>query len=178
MTLLELTLALPLLLVALAMMSQLMIAGRATKRASAETWQASSAAADVLERMHNAEFRDLFALYNGDPFDDPGGPGTAPGQSFAVEGLLPVEGDSGGFVGEILLPITNVGTAVAPVFELREDLNLPDLGLPRDLTGDQLIDHQDHAADFTLFPVIVRLRWRGPYGPREYRVSTLLSEMR
>lgn len=178
MTLLELTLAMPLLLVALAMMSQMLIAGRATKRASAETWRASSAAADVLERMHNAEFRDLFALYNADPFDDPGGPGTAPGPDFAVQDLLPVEGDPDGFVGEVLLPITNLGSVVAPVLELRENLNLPALGLPRDLTGDQMIDDLDHAEDFTVLPVIVRLSWRGPYGPREYRVSTLLSEMR
>lgn len=177
-TLLELSIAIPLLLVAMAMMGQLLLAGRATRESNADNWRASSAAADTLERMHNAPFRELFALYNADPFDDPGGPGTAPGSGFAVDGFAVLEDDPDGLVGEVILPLLNVGSEVAPEWQVREDLDLPELGLPRDLSGDQLVDELDHSADHTFLPVLVRLRWQGAFGPREYRLTTILSELR
>ena len=178
MTLLELAVAMPVLLLALAMLSQIVLAGRATQRTGAEMWSASSGAGDTLEQMHNADFRDLFRLYNADPFDDPDGPGTAPGPNFAVAGLDPLESDPDGLVGEVILPFVNVGSEVAPEWQVLETADLPELGLPRDLTGDVILDSTDHSTDYAFLPCIVELRWQGRFGPREYRVVTLFSELR
>ena len=61
---------------------------------------------------------------------------------------------------------------------MREDLADAELGTPRDLNGDCLVDASDHAADYTLLPVVVRLRWQSHHGPREFRLYTALSELR
>jgi hypothetical protein len=49
------------------------------------------------------------------------------------------------------------------------------LGMPRDLTGDILIDNFDHAADYRILPVRVRVSWTGKSGPRSIELQTLLS---
>lgn len=174
MTLLEVVVAMPIVLVALGMLSQLLFSGTGLRQSGREDWTASAAAQDVVERMRNETFADLFALYNADPFDDPGGPGTAPGATFSVPGLTPIDGQ---LVGEVLLPIWNMGTEVVPDWQLREDQEDPDLGTPRDLSGDSVTDDVDHSGDYSLLPVFVRLRWRGASGPRELRLRTMLAEM-
>ena len=57
---------------------------------------------------------------------------------------------------------------------LREDLDRPELGLPRDLNGDGTIDSDDHRADFRILPVVLQLDWNGPSGPQSLRLTTLL----
>ncbi|MBL4771845.1 MAG: hypothetical protein JKY61_12070 [Planctomycetes bacterium] len=178
MTLIEVAVALPIVLVALGMFLQMLTAGLGIRTTSGETWAASCAGQDVLELMRNQAFSELFVAYNADPMDDPGGPGTAPGSSFSVPGLAVRRDDLDGFVGEVILPFWNAGTDLAPVWQVREDMVQEDLGLPRDLNADSIVDAFDHAGDFTILPVMVRLRWRSKWGPRVMTLSTVLSEVR
>ena len=178
MTLIEVAVALPVVVISLFMFLQMFVAGGGLRDSGRETWAAGGAAQDVLERMRNEEMVDVFRLYNADAFDDPGGPGTAPGPNFAVPGLLPLADDPDGMVGEILLPAVNTGSEVVPVWELREDVRNPNLGLPRDLNGDALLDDVDHAGDYTILPVLVRLRWQGAQGRREFRLHTVFTALR
>lgn len=57
---------------------------------------------------------------------------------------------------------------------LREDLDLPEFGLPRDLDGDGAIDGADKRAAFRLLPVVLELDWEGPSGPQHLSLSTVL----
>jgi hypothetical protein len=130
---------------------------------------ASHAARSLLESMRCRPYRDVFEMYDSDPANDPGGAGSAPGRFFAVEGLDPVPGDPDGFVGVIELPESGG--------ELREDLENELLGMPRDLDGDTLIDDLDHADDYEILPVRVRIEWNGPLGPRSLEMYTMLARL-
>lgn len=135
---------------------------------------AIEAAGNMVEELRSMPFSELFALYNDDPADDPGGAGTAPGRVFDVEGLRPIFAEEGGVtvelpVGEVILPSR---TRI-----LREDVDLPQLGLPRDLDGDLVIDAADHARDYLVLPVIVRLRWMTSVGPRQYQMMTMFADL-
>lgn len=138
-----------------------------------ESALALDAARSQLERIQGeAEFAELFVRYDTDPLNDPLGAGTAPGGRFAVAGLDPAPNDLDGFAGEIVLP-----TALGPGgLELRENLDLPALGLPRDLNGDGSIDGGDRAADYVLLPVLARVRWRGATGVRQVELVTLVAD--
>ncbi len=58
---------------------------------------------------------------------------------------------------------------------LREDLQLPQFGLPADLTGDSQIDDASHNDDYRVLPVIVTFRWTTVSGAsEEINVSTWL----
>ena len=54
--------------------------------------------------MKQTPFREIWRRYNSNPADDPGGPGTAPGNNFAVPLLRPLPGDADGLPGEIFFP--------------------------------------------------------------------------
>lgn len=176
MTLLEIIFALPVVLIAASMLASTLVAIAKQRSVTLENAVVSTAVQEVFERMRNEDLRDLFRLYNAEPFDDPFGPGTAPGNFFGVEGLTSLPNIPPGSIGEIFLPAVNTGTGVAPVWELREDMQDPDCQMPRDLNGDSVIDDQDHGADYVVMPVHVRVRWQGKFGPREFNMHTLLSE--
>ncbi|MFT5050182.1 MAG: hypothetical protein ACI8QZ_001578 [Chlamydiales bacterium] len=178
MTLIEVAIAMPIVLIAMGMFVQMFRTGVGLRTSGREIWSANAAAQDLLERMRNEDFRSIVAIYNADPFDDPLGPGTAPGSTFSVDGLPALDADSGLPVGEVILPVINTGTEVVPIWELREDMELPALGLPRDLNADAVIDALDHSTDVSILPILVRVRWRSANGPREYELQTLLAEMR
>lgn len=177
-TLVEIAVAMLVFAVASGVMLQTMAAGHGLRGTAQEEWLATSAAQNVLERIRNEAFRDVVRLYDANPFNDPGGAGTAPGATFDVPGLDPTPGDEDGFVGEVVLPVVNVGTEVAPSWQVREDQGEGLLGLPRDLSGDAVIDASDHAEDYAILPVMVRVRWTGRHGRRELRFFTSLTEMR
>jgi len=129
--------------------------------------------AEVHSRLAGIQGTDLdaaFATYNADPNDDPGGVGTAPGPDFAVGGLAAAEDDPDGFAGEVILPASWVGGSL----QLREDTVDPAFNMPRDLNGDGLVDGQDHADDYVILPVRVRVRWTGASGVRVVEQSLLL----
>ena len=128
---------------------------------------ASEAARRVLEEMQDVEFEQVLALYNADPSDDPSG-AVAPGANFSVEGLsVPVD-DADGFVGLVEFPLT--------AGELREDADLAEFGLPRDLDGSGDVDSLDHSGDYALLPVRVTVRWRTDENSMQVVLRTLLAQ--
>lgn len=129
--------------------------GMGTVAVNREEDVAAHAAREQLERLHDQDtipFEQIFAGYNADPDDDPP---VAPGSTFAVAGVR--DG-----LGEILFPIKDG--------QLREDV------AGRDLNGDRELDEEDHAADYVLLPVTVRIRWTGTVGGRSVEFSTVLAK--
>lgn len=130
-----------------------------------ETQAAAQRVRTVMEEISSTDVVEVPALFDHVPDNDPGGAGTAPGHAFATTAL---SSNSSGDRGAILLPVNNAG-------EVREDIVIPELGMPRDLNGDGSIDSANHAADFHVLPVLVRLRWSGISGNREMRLMTILA---
>jgi len=178
MTLVELSVVLVVLLTAVSIFSNTMMATARQRVMHRENSLAADAARTAVERMLDTPFDERFALYNEDPLDDPDGPGTAPGSRFAVPGLPPVPGAPGGMAGSIRFPAVNVGTVDAPVWQLREDVVDPGLSMPRDLSSDFKVDALDHSTDYTRLPVEVQVEWQGRVGRQDYRLVTLMVEYR
>ena len=63
-----------------------------------------------------------------------------------------------------------------PGWILREDVDFPALGMPRDLNGDNIVDDEDHRGDYVLLPVCIRIRWNGRAGEREFTLTTMLTD--
>ena len=59
---------------------------------------------------------------------------------------------------------------------LREDRVDPLLGMPRDLNGDGVIDAEDHADDYRILPVRIRVDWSDSSGARSFAICTTLLE--
>ena len=172
-TLLETIVSLSILVVALLGFTKVVILSMAASRMDRETTLARQAARQVLETMQGAAFEDVFALYNANPLDDPGGAGTAPGNALAVFGLPPHPDDPDGLVGEILFPTTDV--LGIPVLD--ETIQDAALGMPRDLNGDG--DQADQLAidEYAVLPVRVRFRWRGAAGDSSFEFRTVLMDL-
>lgn len=139
-------------------------------RTSRDRGIAYNGARAVVESMRNTEFSDVFATFNEDPSDDPGGEGTAPGHVFEVAGL---DTESGVAVGEIFFP-----THANYRSELREDIVAPKLGMPDglDLNGDGEIDSSNHASDYVFLPVRIVVTWRTSTGTFKVDFTTNLTE--
>lgn len=168
-TILELSIVMSVLLFTLIAMAQSLAASMKLTGVNRETALATDGVRDVVESIQGVEeFSTVFALYNANPADDPGLAGSAPGSGFAVEGLEAVAGDLDGLVGEIVLPTLGA--------QLREDLADPALGMPRDLNGDGLVDMLDHAGDYRILPVLLRLRWKGRGCERSMEIRTLVAD--
>jgi len=196
-SLIEIMIVMTVLVVAAGLFSQMVIATSQLRGVNRENATAAEAARVVLEEMRNERFRELFYLYNQDPADDPGGPGTAPGHLRAIRELELLNGSATGFQLEIVMPAFPpntpsklIGTkweyvevlepgVVPPVetnWTLREDYSDDDLGLPRDLNGDSILDSEDHSKDYILLPVTIRVEWQGMHGPRTYEVDCMLTD--
>jgi type II secretory pathway pseudopilin PulG len=170
-TMLELMLVVTVLLVAFGAFSQSVVQSMALNATNRESALAQGGLREMIEILNGGErFEWVFSRYNSDPADDP--PLPSPGSNFSVAGLAPIEGDPDGFVGEIVFPtLVNVAG-----LELRENLALPELGMPRDLNGDGVVDAVDHSGDYRLLPVIVRLEWQGRSGQRSAEIRTFLAD--
>lgn len=156
--------------VAGAIYAQTVASSRRLDPIAAETGIAAEAARVVLERLRSHEVDEVLALYDGDPANDPGGPGTAPGATFAVEGLAP--GAAGVPVGRIEFPMVDG--------RLAEDAVDAMLGMPRDLNGDNVVDALDHREDWVVLPVRIRLEWSprgGAGGRRDFEIYTMLPRL-
>lgn len=141
-------------------------------RVNRETALAHQAARQRLESIQAAPFGQVFRTFNEDPADDPGGPGTAPGNGFAVPGLSAIPGDADGLPGLVRFPDSD-GPGGARI--LRESVEDVRSGMPRDLNADGVVDDEDHAGDYVLLPVSIRVEWRGASGSRSVELSALLS---
>jgi len=170
-TFVELAIVLVILLSALFVFAST-VSGMAKQRTTnRETHLAVEAARNRMETLRATPFDAVYALYNRNPADDPDGEGSAPGARFDVPGLDPRTDALDELEGEVVFPEFEDPT---DGWQLREDVTIAALGLPRDLSGDQRIDDQDHATSYLLLPVQVHIRWRSPAGPREYTLSTQL----
>lgn len=170
-TMLEITVSILILTVAAYILSSTIGASLSHAVSKREQATAVEATRNTLESMRATPFIDLFVSYNANPADDPLGPGTAPGPTFAVPGLEPVI-DAGGVarpVGRVLLPEVDG--------QLREDVPNQALGMPRDLSGDIVVDALDHSNDHLVLPAVVRIEWRSRLGPRRFEMSTMFVDI-
>jgi type II secretory pathway pseudopilin PulG len=167
-TLVELLVSFGALLIVLLGFSRMLLSSQMASNTSHEATIAKEAARSMLEVVQAAPFGQIYALYNSNPADDPGGV-VAPGASFAVNGLEAPEGDADGMCGLILFP--EQGGA------LREDLVLPELfGSITDLNGDGNTDALDHAGDYRLLPVAVRVEWRSAGGSGRIEFKSVIGD--
>lgn len=155
--------------VAMAMFTSTMASTARQRMTKRESSIAAEAGRRMLEVLRAGVHEQTFARYNAAPEDDPGGAGSAPGRHFDVPGLAPVPDDPDGFVGEIVF------SSSGPT--LREDTVMPELGMSRDLDADGEVDALDHAGDYEVLPVLVRMRWQSRNGPRQMEMFTLLANL-
>ena len=166
-TLLEILISTVILLILLMGFSYGLVSSTSLGTATREQGTAREAARGRLEELRATAFEEVLARYSGEPGEDPV---AKPGSHFDVPGLTARPDDPDGHVGEIVFPLSEDG-------ELREDLELERLGMPRDLSGEGDIDGLDHAADYRLLPVLVRLEWRGASGDALFELVTVLKRM-
>ncbi|MCP3917932.1 MAG: hypothetical protein GY711_20490 [bacterium] len=138
----------------------------------------AEAVCSLVERMRNEDFADVVRLYNADPFDDPRGPGTAPGNAMRIAGVIPTEDAEAGMSMWITFPITEEPDGIEGTWELREDFVDARLGTPRDLNGDSVIDDLDHASDYAILPMRVDAAWQGRFSQRTFQMQTMLVRYR
>jgi len=182
-TFIELMVVMTILVMVVSIFYQMVVSTSGLRHTNHENAIAAEAARVVIERMRNQPFDRVYALYNGDPEDDPAGAGTGPGHRFPVDGLDPVDGAE--FVGEIVFPSAEQAPdqleppEVEPApWDLREDYTNEALGMPRDLNGDSVIDELDHRDDYILLPVRIHLEWRGKAGDRRFDLYTQLANVK
>ncbi len=167
MTLVEVMVALVILTMCVGMLTSTIASTSVQATVNRENAIAVEAARAAIEDMHNVPFEQVFALFNDFPDDDPGGPGTGFGNHFDVIGLDAADDDLDGMVGEVILP----GADGVLVENEQNDA----LGLPRDLNGNIQVDEGDRSGDYLVLPVIVRLRWQGRAGVRQFEMATMLA---
>lgn len=189
-TVIEVLVVMTILAVSVSIFSGMVVTTARQRAINRETAVAAEAARVLIETMRNTPFREIYPRYNDDPADDPDGAGTAPGHRFAVLGLQALDAAPDGLVGEVFFPdaeveitlgggISMIGGGGGPVtvmdLQLREDIANAELGTPRDLNGDSIIDDVDHAGDYILLPMYVSLEWQGHIGRRELQVHAILT---
>lgn len=171
-TLVEIVCALAVLVLGVLGFSRALVGALHTNVMVRESTLASQAARQRLETVQSVSLGSAFRMFNADPNDDFGAPGTSPGAGFAVPGLQALPGDPDGLPGEILFPVAAGAPGV-----LREDQGDDALGMPRDLDGDGAIDAADHSGDYGLLPVVVRVTWRGTKSNGRVELKTLLGNL-
>ena len=125
-TLLEIVISTVILLTLLVGFSYGLVSSTSLGKATREQGTAREAARAQIEELRATAFEEVLARFDADPADDPA-TGTSPGADFDVLGLNARPDDPDGHVGEIVFPLSEDG-------ELREDLDLARLGMPRDLS--------------------------------------------
>lgn len=170
MTLVEIAISLSILVTILLGFSTALMSSMKASHTSREAAVATDAAREIMETLQASDFDTLFQNNNSVAADDVGGM-PARLAAFAVDGLNPRSGDADGLCGEILLPEVVAGG----VSQLREDVSIPALNMPRDLNGDGIVDNADHVGDYMILPVLVRVDWRGTAGEGRVQFKTILS---
>lgn len=169
--LVEVMMAAVVLTVAISGLSASILVAMSLSRVNRDTAIAQQAARRTLEEIESRTFSEIFAAYNANAGDDVGLLSAAPGANFAAQGLSALPGDADGLCGRVIFPTQLNGG----VEQLREDVVDAELGMPLDLNGDLgVIDALDHAANYRLLPVRVRVEWQGAIGPRHVDMETIL----
>lgn len=172
-TLVEVSLAIGIGAIAALGFTQSIIKSMVASNSEREITVASEAARQVIETMKGLPLDEVFLTYNDNQWDDPGEIGSAPGAHLEVVGLEALTNDEDGMPLEVIFPVQWSGM-LRP--ELREDVVAPWLGMPRDLNADGEIDSVDHALDYRLLPVLIRVQWRGSSGPARIELRTMLAD--
>ena len=170
MTLIEIIIGLGVVVIAiLGIMSALVGASRIDE-ATAEQVRALNACKSTIEMMKQTPFHEIWARYNSNPADDPGGAGTAPGASFAVAGLRAQASDADGLPGQIFFPEAG-GNLCETVVDNR-------LGMPaaKDLNGNGFPTDVNVNTTYLILPVRVSVDWQGATGPYHMELTTWLFE--
>ena len=170
-TLLEVLIASSAMLVASLGFTQALVSASRAQTMAREQTQALEACRRQIEVIKTETLRDRFREYNSAGSDDVDGNGRGPGPSFVVTGLSAADGDTDGIVGEVVFPTVSGAPTI-----LREDLNMPELGLPLDLDSDGVIDATNHSSDYELLPILVRVRWRSAAGEAQVQMQCILGE--
>jgi len=131
---------------------------------------AHEAARAELESLENATFGEVFARFNAAKADDPA-VGTSPGRNFAVAGLNAVRGDADGLPGEVIFP--TVGDLGLQLTEAYADARFR---MPGDLNGYGIAKAGPLTGAYSVLPVRVRVRWRGPTGNSTLELDTVLMD--
>ena len=163
--LLELTVAVSVFVVAAGALTTSLVTSTSLVHGNHENAIAIDAVQSAVARLRTVPFAEVFARYNDDVSDDPGG--LSPGSGFAVAGLSARPGDADGLPGRIEFPGDGK--------QLREDGADRGLGLPRDLNGDGDVDADDHASDYHVLPIRIVIDWSGQVGEGHVQVVTALS---
>lgn len=166
-TLVEVMVAFLVLSVAVYILSSTVTASVSHSIVKAEKTLAVEAAMNTIERIRAMPQADVFGLHNGDPSDDPYGPGTGPGNTFDVEGLDCIPGRPA--VGTVLMP----GSGAV----LNESAVQPEFGLPRDLDGNLIIEQGDCSDRYIVLPLTIRIEWQSRLGPRSFEIATMLADL-
>ncbi len=165
--LIELVLAVSFMAIAFTGISTSLASSLSLRESNADKARAIRAALSLSDSLKDEDFSTLFARYNANDLDDPNGVGTAPGPFFAVDGLVPRPDDEDTFVGSISFPGNGI--------QLREDMASRNLGMPRDLSADGLVDTLDHALDYEVLPVIITIEWVGARGTDTIVISSTMT---
>jgi prepilin-type N-terminal cleavage/methylation domain-containing protein len=165
-TLLELVIAIVIFTVAVGALARSLMGGFALGESTKDRVLAMSAIENTVAKVSAEDFTTAFYHYNSNAADDPLGAGSSVGSGFAILSLEAIPGDVDGLAGEIMFP--GNGTT------LREDVVDLDLGMPRDLNGDGVIDGLDHSTDYTLLPVRIQVSWTGADGVQELDLVTTI----
>lgn len=169
-TLIEIMLTTVIMLIAVGGLSSSILSSVRLGRVNDESARAHAGARQMAEIIQDVDFDQIYAMFNADDTDDP--VAGAPGNTFAIDGLTLRLDDVDNAVGTILFPTVDTAAGLA----LREDVVDADLGMPRDLNGDGVIDTENHAGDYLVLPVTVRVLWRGAAGNRQLDLDLLLVE--
>jgi prepilin-type N-terminal cleavage/methylation domain-containing protein len=156
-TLLEVTLAMSVLVVAMMAISATTLRVHTLRRQNHERSVAENAVRMIAERIQSASrlARTNPAGWAPTMIADLN-PGGSVGNTFDLFELTPT--NAGSSVGSITV-VTNENTTDAALDA--------QLGMPRDLDGDGLVANPNVAATARLLPVIVRARWKGVSGDQE-----------
>ena len=171
----EIVIVMVVLLIAVSIFTSTVVSTARQRNINRERALAAEGVRSLFEEMRNEEFDQIYSLYNADPLDDPGGPGTAPGNSLVIRGLNVIPGTPGGAVGRVVFP--DVQQTNPLTWELREDVNLPLMGMPRDINADGFVDNLDHSGDYMILPIQVVVQWTGVVGKQELIDYTMLTEL-
>ena len=153
MTLVEATVSLTILAVALLTLWGSLISGARTMAAAEERKQAVNIAQGKLEELKSRSVDLLIATY---------GPEGPEGSTFPATGI---DDDADRALGQIVFYTDETDSE-----------NGSGLGFPMDLNGDGDAKDEDVASGFTLLPVRIRVTWEGALGSQSVDVTSILRE--
>lgn len=133
------------------------VAGVRLTAVNREVALAHEAARSMCEKMLDTSFNQIFATYNTDPSDDPGGAGKSPGASFTASGLNSAPGYAAGSIGAIEFP-TRKGAGTALTID--ETVTDKRWGMPRDVDGDGKATNTAVTSGYLVLPVRIRMTWQ------------------